>query len=163
MAGLAGVVAEDGGCGDGVGVGVAAAHLVEAEVVLGAVGGGDGPVLAVVVAVGAAGVALDAGAVVALGAVGLDVAFGIASGGGVADELGGAAAQGHDRVVGHPAQVAGLVGLGGVVGGFGELLSVVLAAAVAAFDEAGAVVPAFADPGCLGEETAVLPSTAWEL
>jgi hypothetical protein len=51
VAGLAGVVAEDGDGGDGVGVGVAAADVVQAVEVLGAVRGGDDPVLAVVVTV----------------------------------------------------------------------------------------------------------------
>ncbi|CAM5520416.1 hypothetical protein SALBM217S_02188 [Streptomyces griseoloalbus] len=88
---------------------MAAPDLVEAEVVFGAVGGRDDPVLAVVVAVGPASPALDAGAVVGLSPVNLGVGLRIAARGSVPHQLDVPTSQGHHRVVRHPTQVRRLV------------------------------------------------------
>lgn len=139
VAGFFGVVAVDRRGGDGVGVGVAAAGLVEAVVVRRAVRGGDHPVLTVVVTVGGAGFQLDAGAVVVLRTVGVGLAD--------PDQFGGPAVQRHHRVVRDPAEVRRPALFGGVVGrALGELLGVVLAGAVAPLDMARLVLPPLTDP-----------------
>ncbi|WP_408638170.1 amino acid permease [Nonomuraea corallina] len=132
VARLAGLVAEHRHRPGRLRLGLArgpAGQPVQAEVVLGAVGGGEPPVLAVVVAVGGAGEQLDPGAVVALGTPLL--------GGGVLDQLHGGAVEHQRGVVVVPAQVAGLAPVGH-------------AGLVAALDvAAGGQVEALARPGHL--------------
>src|SRR5205823_2708616 len=114
----------------GLPAGGPAGQVVQAEVVLRAVGGGDPPVLAVVVAVGGAGELLHLRAVVGLGVP--------RAGGGVLDQLGGVAVEHQAGVVVAPAVVAGL-----------RADAVVAAAHVAPLDIARPVVEALAHPGHL--------------
>jgi hypothetical protein len=125
MAGLAGVVAVNGHGPGGVG-GVLAVgpsgKTVVAEVVTGAIRGGQPPVLAVFVTVVTVRgrQALDLGAVILL-----QPELAIADG----DEFAALAVEGEEGVVVRPAQVAGLVAVG-------VLDSVVGARLVASLDEA---------------------------
>lgn len=134
VTGLARVVAVHRDGPGGVGLLLAAGvarQAVATEEVLGAVGRGDLPVLAVVVAVGGVGQLLDLGVVVP--------ADPPLAGGVVLDDLaGGAAREGEGGVVVRPALVAVRV-----------LLAVVGTSLVVALDEPGLVGEALADPGAL--------------
>ncbi len=132
VAGLARVVAEDRGRPYGRGLLVArgpARQPVLAEVVLGAVGRGDLPVLTVVVAVGGARELLDLRAV-----VGREPPLAVRV---TLDELGGRAVEHDGGVVEGPALLGG------------GRLAVLRTGLVAALDVAGLVREALAEPGAL--------------
>ncbi|GAT84283.1 hypothetical protein STXM2123_4984 [Streptomyces sp. F-3] len=138
VAGLAGVVAEDGDGPGGVCGRFAvrpARQPVVAEVVAGAVRVGQTPVLAVVVTVAAAAgyQTIDPGAVVVLQ---------LPRVGPIGNQLAALAVEGEEGVVVCPAKVARLIAVG-------VLHTVVSAGLVLALDETGPQVEAVPHPGCL--------------